>query len=41
MLKRAGTLMTLAFTLATCQDKLLLYLHDFSNYFHFLWGGPH
>lgn len=41
MLKRAGTLMTLAFTLATCQDKLLSCLYDVSNYFHFLFLGPH
>jgi hypothetical protein len=40
MFKRAGTLMTVAFTLATCQDKLYYYLNQFGNYFSWLWLGP-
>jgi hypothetical protein len=35
MLRRAGTLITAAFILINCQDKLL-------NYFYlWLWGGKH
>jgi hypothetical protein len=40
MLKRAGSLMTLALTLATCQDKLLYYVHLFGSNFSWLWLGP-
>jgi hypothetical protein len=36
-MKRALSLMSLAFALATCQDKLLYYFYHYV----YLWGGPH